>query len=48
MILLDCSTVGSPSFIHVNVSGGEPDEVQDNVTLLVALYPSRTVIDDGE
>ena len=32
MILVDCVT-GTPSFIHVNVSGGEPDEVQDNVML---------------
>ena len=23
--------IGTPSFIHVNVSGGEPDELQDNV-----------------
>ena len=41
---MDCSTVGSLSFIHVNVSGGEPDEVQDNVIL----YPSTTDIDDDE
>ena len=27
---MDCST-GSLSFLHVNVSGGEPCEVQDNV-----------------
>ena len=28
----------------MNVSGGEPDEVQDNVTL----YPSTTDIDDDD
>ena len=44
MISVDVSTIGSPSFIHVNVSGGEPDEVQDNVIL----YPSTTDIDDDE
>ena len=42
---MDCSTVGSLSFLHVNVSGGEPREVQDNVreeaTLTVTAY------DDG-
>ena len=43
MISLDCVT-GTPSFIHVNVSGGEPDEVQDNVIL----YPSTTDIDDDD
>ena len=32
MISVDCVT-GIPSFIHVNVSGGEPDEVQVNVIL---------------
>ena len=31
MILVDCSTVELSSFLHVNVSGGEPREVQDNV-----------------
>ena len=30
-MLVDYSTVGSLSFLHVNVSGGEPHEVQDNV-----------------
>ena len=44
MTSVDGSTVGSPSFIHVNVSGGEFDEVQDNVIL----YPSTTDIDDDE
>ena len=28
---MDCSTVELLSFLHVNVSGGEPREVQDNV-----------------
>ena len=45
MILVDCSTVGSLSFFQVNVSGGEPCEVQLNVrgepTAIV------TVDDDG-
>ena len=30
MILVDCVT-GTPSFIQMNVSGGDPDEMQDNV-----------------
>ena len=30
MILVDC-TIGPLSFLHVNVSGGEPCEVQDSV-----------------
>jgi len=30
VILVDC-VIGKPSFIQVNVSGGEPCEVQDNV-----------------
>ena len=30
MILVDC-TIGPLSFLHVNVSGGEPREVQDSV-----------------
>ena len=30
MILADCS-IGPLFFLHVNVSGGEPCEVQDNV-----------------
>ena len=30
MILVEC-TIGPLSFLHVNVSGGEPREVQDNV-----------------
>ena len=29
---MDCST-GPLSFLHVNVSGGEPDELQVNVIL---------------
>ena len=32
MISVDCVT-GIPFFIHVNVSGGEPDEIQVNVIL---------------
>ena len=35
----------SLSFLHVNVSGGEPLEVQDNVRGLLAL--TVTVDDDG-
>ena len=31
MMLVDC-VIGTPSFIQVNVSGGEPSEVQDNVS----------------
>ena len=42
---MDCSTVGSLSFLHVNVSGGEPLEVQDNVREELAL--TVTVGDDG-
>ena len=44
MILVDC-TIGPPSFFHVNVSGGEPREVQDNVRE----EPTTTVTvdDDG-
>jgi len=30
VILVDC-TIGPLSFLHMNVSGGEPREVQDNV-----------------
>ena len=30
MILVDC-TIGPLSFLHVNVSGGESREIQDNV-----------------
>ena len=30
-MLVDCNTVGSLSFLHANVSGGEPCDVQDNV-----------------
>ena len=45
MILVDCSTVKLLSFLHVNVSGGEPDEVQLNKrgspTLMFTAY------DDG-
>ena len=41
MMLADCSTFGSLSFLYMNVSGGEPLEVQDNVrekpTTLVTL-----------
>ena len=32
MILVDCA-IGPPSFLQVNMSGGEPREVQDSVTL---------------
>ena len=45
MILGDCSTVGSLSFLHVNVSGGEPREVQDNVK--EEPIATITVDDDG-
>jgi len=31
MMLVDC-VIGTPSFIHVNVSGGEPCEMQNNVS----------------
>jgi len=31
VILVDC-TIGPLSFLQVNVSGGEPREVQDNVS----------------
>ena len=31
VILVDGSINGSLSFLHVNVSGGEPRETQDNV-----------------
>ena len=38
---MDCST-GPLSFLHVNVSGGEPREVQDNMrgssTLIVRVF----------
>jgi len=30
-VTLGNGIIGTPSFIHVNVSGGEPDEVQVNV-----------------
>ena len=40
---MDCST-GPLSFLHVNVSGGEPREVQDNVRG----SPTLTVTVDGE
>ena len=46
MILVDC-TIGPLSFRHVNVSGGELTEVQDNVRVV----PATTIIldvDDGE
>ena len=45
MILVECGTVGSLSFLHVNVSGGEPREVQDNVR--EELIVTVTVDDDG-
>ena len=38
MILVDCTT-GPLSFLHVNVSGGEPRDVQDNVRV----EPTATV-----
>ena len=44
MILVDC-TIGPLSFLHVNVSGGEPREVQDNVSGEPAA--SVSVDDDG-
>ena len=43
MILVDC-TIGPPSFLHVNVSGGEPCEVQDNVR---GEPPATIMVDDG-
>jgi len=30
-VTLGDGIIETPSFIHMNVSGGEPDEVQDNV-----------------
>ena len=47
MILVDCSTVGSLPFLHVNVSGGEPREVQDNVREFEELTLTVTIDDDG-
>ena len=44
MILVDC-TIGPLSFLHVNVSGGEPCEVQDNVR--GEKTATVTVDDDG-
>ena len=41
---MDCST-GPLSFLHVNVSGGEPRDVQDNVRASPTL--TVTVDDDG-
>ena len=41
---MDCST-GPLSFLHVNVSGGEPREVQDNVREEPIV--TVTVDDDG-
>ena len=41
---MDCST-GTLYFLHVNVSGGEPHEVQDNVRGSPTL--TVTVDDDG-
>ena len=46
MIPVDC-TIGPLSFLHVNVSGGELTEVQDNVRVV----PRTAIIldvDDGE
>ena len=45
MILVDCSTVVSLFLLHVNVSGGEPREVQDNVK--EELIATVIVDDDG-
>jgi len=43
--------IGTPSFIHVNrcMSGGEPDEVQDNVILdLITIFiGDKSDNDDG-
>ena len=44
MIVVDCSTVVSLSLLHVNVSGGEPLEVQDNVRD----EPTATVLVDND
>ena len=44
MILVDC-TIGPLSFLHVNVSGGEPREVQDNVREEPAAMD--TLVDNG-
>ena len=44
-MLVDSSTIGSLSFLHVNVSGGEPREVQDNVR--EEPIATVTVVDDG-
>ena len=41
---MDCS-IGPLSFLHVNVSGGEPREVQDNVREEPIV--TVTVDDDG-
>ena len=43
---MDCVT-GTPSFIHVNVSGGEPDEVQVNVILDPRTISTAANDDDG-
>jgi len=43
VILVDC-TIGLLSFLHVNVSGGEPREVQDNLRE----EPTSTVKVDDE
>ena len=45
MILVDCSIAVSLFFLHVNVSGGEPLEVQDNVRGEPII--TVTVDDDG-
>ena len=44
VILVDC-IIGPLSFLQVNVSGGEPREIQDNVRV----EPTKTVMldDDG-
>ena len=42
---MDCSTVGSLSFLQVNVSGGEPREVQ--FKLMEEPGGTVTVDDDG-
>ena len=44
MILVDRSAIGLLSFLHMNVSGGEPREVQDNVRV----EPIGTVTVDND
>ena len=41
--MVDCST-GPLSFLHVNVSGGEPRDIQDNVRG----SPRLTIITDDD